>query len=155
MRRLQTDVPPRVLRSSGSRVRLPVMTTRLMFVAAISRCSLSLCRSIRRRPARVHPATAGMSARGREVAGMSAGIRGIVTKGAGALRAGPLGALGRGLDVLGNLLRLARAPRALALGGLGWGLGVGGGAPRAPVLLGAVAREARRGPGGEPADHAP
>ena len=34
-RRLQTEVPPGVERSSGSRVRFPVMTTRLMLVAAI------------------------------------------------------------------------------------------------------------------------
>src|SRR5439155_4209653 len=46
MRRLHTEVPPDVLRSSGSRVRLPVITTRLMFVAAISRRSLSLRRAV-------------------------------------------------------------------------------------------------------------
>src|SRR5437899_2058607 len=36
MRRLHTEVPPLVDRNSGSRVRLPVITTRLMLVAAIS-----------------------------------------------------------------------------------------------------------------------
>src|SRR5215210_4557668 len=34
MRRLHTDIPLGSERSSGSRVRLPVSTTRLMFVAA-------------------------------------------------------------------------------------------------------------------------
>src|SRR3954469_17372107 len=36
MRRLHTEVPPPVLRSSGSRVRLPVITTRLMFWPAMT-----------------------------------------------------------------------------------------------------------------------
>src|SRR5580765_7257478 len=36
MRRLQTGVPPPVWRSSGSRVRLPTSTTRLMLAAMVS-----------------------------------------------------------------------------------------------------------------------
>src|SRR3954451_14917179 len=42
IRRLQTDIPDGVDRSSGSRVRFPVRTTRLMFVAAISAGSFRL-----------------------------------------------------------------------------------------------------------------
>src|SRR6266480_2715216 len=105
MRRLHTEVPPDVLRSSGSRVRLPVMTTRLMFVAAISWRSFSLYERFGRGQARVHVTTAGMSARAREVAGMSARIRGVVTKRARMSSGGRLGALGRALDVLGRTLR--------------------------------------------------
>ena len=37
IRRLQTDMPLGSERSSGSRVRFPVITTRLMFVAATVR----------------------------------------------------------------------------------------------------------------------
>src|SRR4051794_37644269 len=42
MRRLHTGVPPEVERSSGSCVRFPVRTTRLMFVAAIGGTPLLL-----------------------------------------------------------------------------------------------------------------
>src|SRR3954471_6595952 len=42
IRRLQTDMPDGVERSSGSRVKFPVRTTRLMLVAAISAGSFQL-----------------------------------------------------------------------------------------------------------------
>src|SRR3954466_6519710 len=41
-RRLQTEVPDGVVRSSGSRVRLPVRMTRLMLLAAIRRSLLAI-----------------------------------------------------------------------------------------------------------------
>src|SRR5918997_4191014 len=80
IRRLHTAVPPLVCRSSGSRVRLPVRTTRLMFVAAMRLLFLLLLED---RRSRVHRGSERSGAHAHGFAEKCGVFRGAVTRVAG------------------------------------------------------------------------